>query len=124
VVAGTVRTVAPMVDAATRNGVIYVDLPKPGNAKAGMFARGDFAVGERDGVTLPQTAVVLRDGFHWVFQIGAQGQVNKVQQLKVNVGSRIGERIEIVSGLPKDARVVSQGAGFLADGDVVRVTDK
>ena len=123
-ITGTVRIVAPMVDAATRNGIVFVDLPAPGNAKAGMFARGDFAVGERDGVTLPQSALVLRDGFNWVFQIGAQGQVNKVQQLKVNVGARIGDRIEIISGLPKDARVVAQGAGFLADGDVVRVTDK
>jgi HlyD family secretion protein len=120
-VEGVVRTVAPMVDAATRNGVVYVDLPESGNAKAGMFARGDFAVGEREGVTLPQSAVVLRDGFHWVFQIG---EGNKVQQLKVSVGSRVGERIEIISGLAKNARVVAQGAGFLADGDVVRIADK
>jgi HlyD family secretion protein len=120
-VAGTVRTVAPMVDAATRNGIVFVDLPAPGSAKAGMFARGDFAVGERDGLTLPQTAVVLRDGFNWVFQIGPD---NKVQQRKVNVGARIGERIEITGGLAKEARVVSQGAGFLADGDVVRVAEK
>jgi HlyD family secretion protein len=127
-VAGTVRTVAPMVDAATRNGIVFVDLPTPsaGNTaiKAGMFARGDFAVGEREGMTLPQSAVVLRDGFHWVFQIGTQGQVNKVQQLKVNVGARVGDRIEITGGLPANARVVAQGAGFLADGDVVRVNEK
>jgi HlyD family secretion protein len=44
--------------------------------------------------------------------------------LKVNVGTRVGERIEIISGLPKDARVVAQGAGFLADGDIVRVSEK
>lgn len=120
-VAGTVRTVAPMVDAATRNGIVFVDLPAPGSAKAGMFARGDFAVGERDGLTLPQTAVVLRDGFNWVFQIGPD---NKVQQRKVSVGARIGERIEISGGLSKEARVVAQGAGFLADGDVVRLAEK
>jgi HlyD family secretion protein len=120
-VTGTVRTVAPAVDAATRNGVVYVDLTQPGTAKAGMFARGDFAVGEREGVTLPQSAVVLRDGFHWVFVIGAG---NKVQQLKITVGSRVADRIEITGGLPKDARVVAQGAGFLADGDVVRIAEK
>ena len=117
-VAGTVRTVAPTVDAVSRNGMVFVDLPQPGAAKAGMFARGEFAVGEREGVTLPQTAVVLRDGFHWVFRIGAD---NKVQQLKVSVGARVGDRLEIAGGLAKDARVVAQGAGFLADGDVVRI---
>jgi RND family efflux transporter MFP subunit len=117
-VAGTVRMVAPTVDAATRNGLVFVDIAKPGAAKAGMFARGEFAVGEREGVTLPQAALVLRDGFHWVYQVGAG---DKVQQLKVGVGARIGERVEITSGVPKDARIVAQGAGFLADGDVVRV---
>jgi RND family efflux transporter MFP subunit len=115
---GTVRMVAPTVDAATRNGTVFVDLVKPGSAKAGMFARGEFAVGEREGVTLPQTALVLRDGFHWVYQVGPG---DKVQQRKVAIGARIGERVEITGGLAKDARVVAQGAGFLADGDVVRV---
>jgi len=121
-VAGTVRMVAPTVDAATRNGMVFVDIGKPGATKAGMFARGEFSVGERDGVTLPQSALVLRDGFHWVFVVGAG---DKVQQLKVGVGARVsvasGERVEITSGLAKDARVVAQGAGFLADGDIVRV---
>jgi len=115
---GTVRMVAPTVDAATRNGMVFVDLVKPGSAKAGMFARGEFAVGEREGVTLPQTALVLRDGFHWVYQVGPG---DKVLQRKVAIGARIGERVEITGGLAKDARVVAQGAGFLADGDVVRV---
>jgi RND family efflux transporter MFP subunit len=118
VVQGTVRTVAPTVDAATRNGVVYVDLAKSDAAKAGMFARGEFAVGERQGVTLPQSAVVLRDGFNWVFVLGAN---NRVAQQKVNVGSRVGERIEITGGLANGARVVAQGAGFLADGDTVRI---
>ncbi len=122
VVQGTVRMVGPTVDAATRNGMVFVDLAKSDIPKAGMFARGEFAVGERDGVTLPQSAVVLRDGFHWVFQIGSD---NKVQQRKVNVGARVttssGERIEITGGLVKDALVVAEGAGFLADGDTVRI---
>jgi RND family efflux transporter MFP subunit len=121
-IAGTVRMVAPTVDAATRNGVVYVDLAKSDTARAGMFARGDFAVGEREGMTLPQGAVVLRDGFAWVFQLGND---NRVQQRKVSVGARIGsdagDRVEITAGLDKGARVVASGAGFLADGDVVRV---
>jgi HlyD family secretion protein len=125
-VAGTVRMVAPTVDAATRNGIVYVDLVKSvtdkDGPKAGMFARGEFAVGEREGVTLPQSAVVLRDGFHWVFAIGND---NKVQQRKVSVGARIangsGDRIEVTGGLPPGARIVADGAGFLADGDTVRI---
>jgi HlyD family secretion protein len=118
---GRVRMVAPTVDAATRNGLVYVDLPAAASAagaKAGMFARGEFALGQSSALTLPQTAVVLRDGFAYVFRVGADG---KALQTKVGVGRRQGDRVEITGGLAPDARVVAQGAPFLADGDTVRV---
>ncbi len=120
---GTVRMVAPTVDATTRNGIVYVDLPTNGTAgvaRAGMFARGEFEVGSGSGLTLPQSAVLLRDGFSYVLRVGAD---SKVSQVKVGVGRRAGDRIELTSGLAADARVVAAGGGFLADGDTVRVVD-
>ena len=117
---GRVRIVAPTVDAATRNGLVYVDLPKSAAIKAGMFARGEFDTGSSSALTLPQSAVLLRDGFSYVFRLGAD---NKVVQAKVTVGRRVGERIEITGGLDPTARVVASGGGFLADGDTVRVVE-
>ncbi len=119
-VVGRVRIVAPTVDAATRNGLVYVDLPQPGTVKAGMFARGEFETGSSSALTLPQSAVLLRDGFSYVFKLG---EGNKVSQVKVAVGRRAGDRIEITGGLDPAARVVASGGGFLADGDTVRVVD-
>jgi HlyD family secretion protein len=119
-VAGKVRMVAPTVDAATRNGTVFVDLPAPGAIKAGMFARGEFEVGSSSALTLPQTAVLLRDGFSYVFRVGPD---NKVTQTKVSVGRRVGDRIEIVQGVDPTARVVASGGGFLADGDTVKVVE-
>jgi RND family efflux transporter MFP subunit len=118
VLEGRVRMVGPTVDPATRQGLVYVDLPQPGAAKAGMFARGELALGEAEGLTLPQSAVLLRDGFHVVMLVGADGRLS---QRKVEVGRRTGERIEITGGLPSDARVVASGGAFLGDGDTVRV---
>ena len=117
---GTVRMVAPTVDPLTRNGIVYVDVPSGGAARAGMFARGEFDVGQSSALTLPQSAVLLRDGFSYVMQVGAD---SKIAERKVQTGRRIGDRIEIVSGLPVEARVVARGGGFLADGDLVRVVD-
>ena len=117
---GTVRMVAPTVDPQTRNGVVFVDLPAPGPAKAGMFARGEFEVGSGQGLTLPQSAVLLRDGFSYVMRVGPD---SKVSEAKVKVGRRVADRIEIVEGLAADARVVASGGGFLGDGDTVRVVD-
>ncbi|HJW51040.1 MAG TPA: efflux RND transporter periplasmic adaptor subunit [Burkholderiaceae bacterium] len=116
---GTVRAVAPSVDPATRNGLVYVDLP-PGGARAGTFARGEFQLGSGAALTVPQSAVVLRDGFAYVFTVSTE---NKVMQSKVEVGRRVGDRIEILAGLPADGRLVESGAGFLSDGDVVRVVE-
>jgi HlyD family secretion protein len=115
---GTVRMLAPTVDAATRNGLVYVDLPNPGAARAGMFASGEFELGSQMAMTLPQSAVLQRDGFSQVFVVGADGRVS---QRKVTVGRRVGERVVISAGVDADARVVASGGGFLADGDTVRV---
>jgi HlyD family secretion protein len=119
-VAGKVRMLAPTVDPTTRNGIVFVDLPQPGSAKAGMFARGDFETGISTGLTLPQSAVLLRDGFSYVFRLGAD---NKVVQTKITVGRRVGDRIEVTGGLDANSRVVASGGGFLADGDTVKVVD-
>lgn len=117
-VKGTVRAVAPSVDPQTRNGLVYVDLPVTDAVRAGMFARGEFELAQRPALTLPQTAVVLREGFAYVFRLEG---ADRVAQVKVGLGRRLGERVEIVSGLAPEARVVASGVGFLADGDAVKV---
>lgn len=119
-VPGRVRRVAPTVDANTRNGLVYVDLPAPGDARAGMFARGEFELGQAKGLTLPQSAVVLRDGFSYVFRLT---DASRVSMVKVATGRRVGDRIEILSGIDADVRVVANGGGFLSDGDTVRVVE-
>ena len=121
---GTVRMVAPTVDPQTRNGIVYVDLPPAGAApavnaaRAGMYARGEFEVGNGSGLTLPQSAVLLRDGFSYVLRVGPD---SKLTQIKVGVGRRVGDRIEITGGIDAATRVVAAGGGFLGDGDTVRV---
>lgn len=126
---GKVRMLAPTIDTVTRNALVYVDLPIKDKsvARAGMFASGQFELGQSDALTLPQSAVVLRDGFGYVFVLGQeQGQGGRVQQVKVQVGRRQGDKLEILPlnnnlKLTAQSKVVAQGAGFLVDGDIVRV---
>lgn len=123
-VSGSIRAVAPTVNPQTRIGLVYIDLP-PNAAKvlsAGMFARGEFDFGQRPALTLPQTAVQLREGFAYVFRLEpAADGLARVVQLKVGIGRRHGERIEITEGLDGAAEVVAAGGGFLGDNDSVRV---
>jgi RND family efflux transporter MFP subunit len=120
--AGRVRVVGPSVDPQTRSALVYVDLrPLPGSAgsaRAGMFARGEFDLGAAPALTVPQQAVVVRDGFSYVYRVAAD---RHVAQVKVRTGRMAGDRIEILRGIAPDTRVVASGAGFLNDGDLVRV---
>ena len=121
---GTVRMIAPSVDPLTRSALVYVDLPAPAAkdslAKAGMFARGDFEIGSSNALTVPQRALVVRDGFNYLFILSPD---KRVSQLKVQTGRLAGNRVEVLAGLPLDARVVVDGAGFLAEGDLVRIAE-
>lgn len=118
---GKVRVLAPTVDSQTRIALVYVDLPATGLAappRAGMFARGEFELGVTSALLVPQSALVLRDGFSYLFLVGAD---DRVARIKVQTGRSSGNQIEITSALDAGARVVSSGAGFLNDGDRVRV---
>jgi RND family efflux transporter MFP subunit len=139
---GRVRMVAPTVDPQTRAGLVYVDLPpmpmqsvRPAAARAaassavavaeapqgalpGMFARGEFDLGRSSALTVPQQAVVVRDGFSYVFRLNAD---QRVSQIKVELGRRVGDRVELLDGIGADAVVIATGAGFLNEGDLVKV---
>ncbi|MDR2031014.1 MAG: efflux RND transporter periplasmic adaptor subunit [Azoarcus sp.] len=119
-IAGTARMVAPTVDARTRTGLAYVDLPPDAGLRPGMFARGEFDLGESVALTVPLASVAMREAFSYVFRLEAG---DTVRQVKVSTGRRVGERMEITGGLAKTARIVAAGANFLNDGDRVRVVD-
>lgn len=121
---GRVRMVAPTVDRQTRTGLVYVDLPADTQGgtrsgfKAGMFARGAFELGSSNALSVPQQVVVVRDGFSYAFRLNAD---QRVSQIKLQVGRRVGERVEVLDGVSADTVLVASGAGFLNDGDLVKV---
>ena len=120
--AGRVRMVAPTVDIQTRAALVYVDLPAAPRgvapAKPGMFASGTFDLGQAAALTVPQQALVVRDGFNYLFRINND---SRVSQLKVQVGRRFNTRVEVLDALSTDIKIVATGAGFLNDGDLVKV---
>lgn len=119
---GRIRMIGPTVDPQTRSALVYVDVrPAAGStapALPGMFARGEFALGTTLTLTVPQAAVVVREGFSYVMRVNPD---NRVSQVKVQTARVVGERVEILSGLATDARIVASGGSFLNEGDLVRV---
>jgi RND family efflux transporter MFP subunit len=126
-VSGKIRFLAPTLNAQSRNGLVYVDLPDATakGLRSGMFAQGEFQLGNSPGLSIPQDALSLREGFSYVFRLNGQIKDEaKVSQVKVQLGRRTGDRFEILSGIKPEDRLVASGAAFLADGDTVRVVQK
>ena len=123
-VRGKVRLIGPTVNEQTRIALVYVDLPETREmsspAKPGMFASGSFALGDTSALLVPQTTLVLRDGFSYVYKVGDD---NLVSRIKVQTGRRAGDQVEITSAFDANTRLVATGAGFLNEGDRVRVVD-
>jgi hypothetical protein len=61
---------------------------------------------------------VQRDGHAYVFTLDDRKVAHRV---RVGTGAKVGGQVEIVEGLKAGDAVVEQGAGFLGDGDTVRV---
>jgi HlyD family secretion protein len=115
---GKVRAIAPTVESSTRAGLVYVDIPSKGAARPGMFARGEILLGQAVASMAPLSSVVTQDGYAYVFVVNDQ---QLVARRRVETGAVRGKQIEIVSGVQPGERIVDKGAGFLKDGDRVRV---
>lgn len=119
-VLGQVRAVSPGVDAGTRTGTVYADLPDPQGLQPGTYLQGRIDTGIGQGLTVPAATVVQRDGHPNVFTVDAKGIARRV---RIRTGGTANGQVEVLEGLKAGDAVVEQGAGFLADGDSVRIVE-
>ena len=116
-----VRQTAPSLDSQSRLGIVYADLDAEGRARAGMYARGRVVLSDTPALVVPAQSVVIRDGRSYIVRLADTTSAPRVLLQAVSVGRREGDEVEIGGGLAPGDRVVVQGAGFLNDGDIVRV---
>ena len=121
VITSKITQVSPLINEQTRQGTIFVDLNKDvhlNKIKAGMFLDGSISIGNANIMLIDQQAVILRDGFYFVFILTPE---NKVNQTKITIGRHFNNNIEILSGVTNNDQLVITGATFLRDQDVVNV---
>ncbi len=115
---GKVRLVGPVLSTDTGRALVYVSLPTDSAARVGMFASGTVELPATPALTLPLTALVSRDGRNYVYTVDGAGKAHSVV---VTPGRRQQQRVEVLSGVPANARVVAGGGAFLSDGAQVTV---
>ena len=117
---GTVRGIDPVVDAESRLATVKVDLPENTSLKPGMFLKAAIFTDTAPGLIVPVSAVIPQDGENGIIYLLQNDDIVKAATVKM--GEILpNKEIEIVSGLEAGDRVVVKGAGYLKNGDRVKV---
>jgi len=120
---GKINLVYPTIDAASHTFTteIVVDNSKM-NIRPGMFARVSFNFGSEEHIVAPDVAIIKQSGINdrYIYVLNSN---NTVSYVKVELGQRMGNLVEILSGLNDGDRVVTAGISRLVDGTNVKVVD-
>jgi len=117
---GKVTRISPAVNTGTRAFPFEAVVPnRDGALKPGTFARVHVESGKVDEVvTLPFAALQYRYGVNRVFVVRG----DRLEMRELQVGERLGERIEVISGVQPDERVVVKDVETLNGGELVAVS--
>ncbi len=119
---GTVSTVMPTVDAASRTFGVEITLANnDSKVLPGMFGRVTLNLGSADHVVVPDKAVVKQQGSgnQYVYVLNPDGTVS---YNKVELGRRLGAEYELLSGVESGSQVVISGQAKLTNGAKVEIT--
>ena len=118
---GMVNLLYPTVNAATHTFPVEVICQNTDQRlRPGMFARVTANFGTNHNVVVPDVAVVKQQGSgeHFIYVLNAD---NTVTYTKVELGRRMGNRYEILSGLKEGDKIVTEGQVRLKNGVAVTV---
>ena len=117
-VEGKVRLIGPTVSTDTGRAIVYVTLPTNDHPPTGLYTTGRIELETTPALTVPETAIVSRDGLNYLFTVNEESRARRV---RVETGRRNAGEVEILSGIDASASVVKSGGAFLADNALVRV---
>lgn len=121
---GKINLIHPTISSTTHTfPVEIVSQNNDQRLRPGMFARVTANFGVNHHVVVPDLAVVKQQGSgeHFIYVLNAD---NTVAYTKVELGRRMGDRYEILSGIEEGATIVTEGQARLKNGMAVEVRDK
>jgi membrane fusion protein, multidrug efflux system len=112
-----VAEVVPSVDAAARTGTVKIDLPLLPGLRSGLFGRALFDTGGRKVLTAPSAGVMEQGQLQFVYI----AENNIAHTRLVTIGTRVKDKVEVLSGLNQGDRVIVPIPTGLADGAPLEV---
>lgn len=121
---GTVHLIHPIIDASTRTFTVEITIDNADErVRPGMFARVTLNFGEAEHVVVPDRAVVKQSGSGNKYVYVLNPADSTVSYNRVELGRRIDNTYEVLSGVDNNAYVVTSGQTRLTDGSRVEVMD-
>ncbi|MCU0881532.1 MAG: efflux RND transporter periplasmic adaptor subunit [Hyphomonadaceae bacterium] len=115
-VLATLRRMPAQIDPQRRTGLARFSLQPTPQVQAGMFLTGEASSQPRGVMAVPASALVYDSEGTSVYVVGANNRVNRV---RVQVGQREGAFAELVDGPPAGTLVVTAGASFLSQNELI-----
>ena len=114
---GAVSEILPLADAPSRSYAVKIDLPANPNLRSGQYGLARFPAGQKDAITVPDSAIVQRGQLTGVFVVNPEG----IAQFRiVTIGKGEDGGLEVLSGLSEGDEIVVSGTEQLTDGSKVR----
>lgn len=118
---GVVTTIESRIDPLSRTATVRAQLDNPdAKLRPGMLLGVDLIALPREAVVVPEIAIQARGSRQYVMVAAGDGVA---RERTVTVGSRRGGMVEIVEGLAKGERIVTDGLVKLRDGARITQVD-
>lgn len=115
-VSGSIRTISPTVEPASRLGTIRIAIDQSHGLRTGIFASGWIITSQQQSLTVPAGAVLADTDGTYALLV----RDNTVAKTRVSAGLIWDGRREIINGLREGDMVIAKAGAFFADGDVIK----
>jgi len=120
---GRVVEIGPAADPASRSSIVKIDLPQKADRargrqilRSGLFGKALFSIGQRQSLTIPQKAVMLRGQLQEIYVLDPE---NIARLRLIKTGKQYGQRVEVLAGLREGERIIVEGIEVVSDGSRV-----
>ncbi|MEM7170710.1 MAG: efflux RND transporter periplasmic adaptor subunit [Pseudomonadota bacterium] len=113
---GQIKDIDARIDPVTRSFRVRAEVPNPnGVLPTGMFVHVGISLADRDVISIPDQVVLAQGAESFVFVV----REGRAVQTAVELGQRLGDRVEVLTGLREGDQIIAKGLHNLRDGTKV-----
>lgn len=122
---GEIATLDNAIDPVTRSVRVRATLPNPDRVlMSGMFMEIILIADPRTSLSIPEEAVQPVGPKTYVFKVDDSGESSVARRVDVKLGAKEKGYVEILSGLSRSDRIITEGVIRIRDGAQIKIENK